>query len=381
MFQVITIHATAERGHILRHAIHATGQLMPLRELELPVEEVMAHRLLSLHHPDAILVDLNGGEESALAAYLLHRHSPEIPFVGIGGDLEVREAVAEFGVHAFTSERPEPGELLSAVGAALHESCGTIEENLLTFLPAKAGSGCTTVVMNTAAALARAGKRVVVVEADLRSGVMSELLDRPVRHPLQSLLADSSGIDAFRVENCVVKSFGVDWLLSNRSIEARQPCWYDYFRLLEAVRQRYDYVLVDLPELVNAATVEFVRRSRQVFAVCTPEFPSLRLCAQRLKELAHWSVPDERTALVVNRWHPHDMSPARVREVIGRPVAQVLPNNYQAAHQAVKGGRPVETASKLGQAFTQFAARVAGEDEAPASAGLAGRLKAVFARV
>jgi pilus assembly protein CpaE len=380
MFQVITVSASAERGHFLRHLVHATGQLLLLRELETPLDELGAHKALALHHPDVMVVDLTGGEEGALAAYLLKRGSPGTPIVGIGGSEEVRASVGQIGVAAFTSDRPEAAELLSAVGVALHHSCGVLEEKLLSFLPAKAGSGCTTVVANTAAALARLGRKVLVVEADLRSGVLPFLLDLRVRHSLQGLLSDSSAIDSFRVHNCVEQAHEVDWLLSSRAIDAPLPCWYDYFRLLEAVRPRYDFILVDLPELVNAATVEFVRRSRRVYAVCTPELLSMRLCQQRLAELEHWSVPTERTQLVVNRWHTDDLAPAEVERTIGRPVAQILPNSYPAVRAAATEGRPVDPESRLGQAYAEFASRVAGVEYKAAAAGLGGRLRAVFSR-
>lgn len=380
MFQVITVSSSAERGHVIRHLVHATGQLLPLRELELPLDEVHAQRVLALHHPDALIVDLEGGEESALAAYYLRKNSANVPMIGLGGTEELRASVADIGFGAMTSERPAAAELLSAVGSALHRSCGAMEEKLLSFLPAKAGGGCTTVVLNTAVALARLGRKVVVIEADLRSGVLTFVLDRPVKNSLQSLLADSAAIDTFRVENCVTRAHGVDWLLSSRAIGAPMPCWYDYFRLLEAIRQRYDFVLVDLPELVNAASVEFVRRSRQVFAVCTPELLSLRLCTQRIGELKHWSVPDERISLVVNRWHASDLDAAAIKEMIGRPVAQILPNDYRSARAAVTEGQAVNSESALGQAITRFGHTIAGEEYAAPAAKLSDRLRAVFAR-
>lgn len=380
MFQVITVSSSAERGHVIRHLVHATGQLLPLRELEMPLDEVIAQRVLALHHPDALIIDLEGGEESALAAYYLRKHSANVPMIGLGGTEELRASVADIGFGAMTSERPEAAELLSAVGSALHRSCGAMEEKLLSFLPAKAGGGCSTVVLNTAVALARLGRKVVVIEADLRSGVLTFVLDRPVKNSLQSLLSDSAAIDTFRVENCVVRAHGVDWLLSSRSLDAPMPCWYDYFRLLEAIRQRYDYMLVDLPELVNVASVEFVRRSRQVFAVCTPELLSLRLCSQRIGELKHWSIPDERVSLVVNRWHTHDLQGAEIAEMIGRPVAQILPNDYRSAREAVTEGRTLDPETPLGRAITQFAYTIAGEEYTPPAAKLSDRLRAVFVR-
>ncbi len=380
MFQVITVSASPERGHIIRHLVHGTGQLLPLRELELPVEEGVAQRVMAMHHPDVAIVDLTGGEDSVLAAYLLRRHAPDVPVIGLGGSEEVHASLVGIGIGAFTPERPSARELLSAVGMALHKSCGEVEDKLLSFLPAKAGGGCSTVVLNTASGLAQLGKKVAVVEADLRSGVLQFLLDVPVEHSIQALLADSAEIDSFRLRNCVVEAHGVDWLLTSRALDMPAPSWYDYFRLIEVLRPMYDFVLVDLPELINAATVEFVRRSKHVFAVTTSELLALRLCSQRLAELAYWSVPDDRIRLVINRWHAEDLPAAEIEAMARRPVAQVLPNNYRAARAAATEGNPVAMDSPLGQAFRQFSCGIAGVEFQQASTGLAGRLKSVFAR-
>ena len=117
MFQVITVSSSPERSHVVRHLVHATGQLMPLRELEAPVDEVAVQRALALHHPDALIVDLEGGEESAIAAYYLRKHGLGVPMIGLGGSEELRASVADIGFGAFTSARPEAAELLAPLEA------------------------------------------------------------------------------------------------------------------------------------------------------------------------------------------------------------------------------------------------------------------------
>lgn len=106
----------------------------------------------------------------------------------------------------------------------------------------------------------------------------------------------------------------------------------------------------------------------------------MRLCKQRLAELEHWSVPTERTQLVVNRWHADDLAPAEVERTIGRQVAQVVPNSYPAARAASTEGRPVDPETRLGQSFMEFASRIAGVEYKVAAAGLGDRLRAVFSR-
>ncbi len=68
------------------------------------------------------------------------------------------------------------------VERAILKARDVTEDNLFAFLPAKAGCGCSTIALNAAGYLAGAGgkdlagKRVLVVESDLHSGVLSLVL-------------------------------------------------------------------------------------------------------------------------------------------------------------------------------------------------------------
>src|SRR5437667_350646 len=77
-----------------------------------------------------------------------------------------------------------------------HKLRNGIQENLVTFLPAKAGSGCTTVALNTAGRLAGdLGHKVLLIECDLNSGVLSMILDVKAPRSLLDALENSSHLD------------------------------------------------------------------------------------------------------------------------------------------------------------------------------------------
>ena len=78
--------------------------------------------------------------------------------------------------------------------AILHASKSRIQAldsgryyNLYAFIPAKAGGGATTLALNTAGHLPHAFKqKVLVVQSDLRSGVLSEIVRAQYGYPPQS---------------------------------------------------------------------------------------------------------------------------------------------------------------------------------------------------
>ncbi len=254
-----------------------------------------------------------------------------------------------------------------------------MEPALFSFLPSKAGSGASTVVLNTATALAEFyDKRVLVIDADLRSGILAIMLDVEPLGSLQTILSDTSQLGQLQWSQCVVPVHGVDYLLSSRSLDMALPEWLHYYQLLNFARQHYDAILVDLPELVNAATVEIVRRSAMVFPVCTPEIPSLRLTQHRCTELQRWNVPEERIGILLNRWHKTDPTPAEITRLLGRPVLKAFPNDYPALRAAVAAGSSVPFDSKLGGAFLEFAGKLVAEPAVNRQSGIAERLRGML---
>jgi len=260
----------------------------------------------------------------------------------------------------------------------LRKRQGGQEKGLFCFLPAKAGSGASTIVMNTAAALAREqGKRVLVVDADLRSGVQAVLLGTEPTRSIQSLLAGVEQMDRRRLDELVYQAEGVDYLLSSRSPDAEPPEWSHYFHLLSLIRGRYDAVLVDLPELVNPATYELVRRAERVYVVTTAEVPSLSLARNRCEELARLKLPREVSGVLVNRWQREDPSVEQIAGMVGEQVTRIFPNDYPAVRAAVLEGRPVAARTRLGAAYAEFAGELFGVEATPEK-GLTGKLKSMW---
>lgn len=366
MFSAVIICATKERGRLLHSLVVDSGELEILRELDSIPSTFELHRLLNCVEPDLFLIDLAAGESAVQCGFAIHAQSPETGIIGLGG------GGGEAGsglVAAFSAVLPEgsrDNDLRLAVAKTMHAAKGGIEANLLSFVPAKAGSGASTLVFNTAAAIAgQFGRKVLVIDADLRSGIQAILLNATPSGTIENLLDAGSEINPSRWRDTVFEWHGVDFLLSSHLPAARLPLWKDYFYLLNFARSRYDAILVDLPELVNPATVEFVRRSRMVFTVCTCEIPSLKLTGQRCNELLQSGIPAEDMRVLLNRWHSKDLSLADAAAIIGHPALKSFPNDYPGVKDAIMNSRPVAIDSPLGQAFREFAAWILGAPVVP----------------
>jgi Mrp family chromosome partitioning ATPase len=87
-------------------------------------------------------------------------------------------------------------ELEQAISSGVHKFHGGIHENLVAFLPGKAGSGASTVVLQTALVIAQDLKRrTLVLEGDLHSGVLSAMLQVEPKSPIRDVLAEAPHLD------------------------------------------------------------------------------------------------------------------------------------------------------------------------------------------
>ena len=142
-------------------------------------------QILNTHVPDLAFLDLNDWDDALAAANDIRMHSQRTAIIGFGVGWQAGKN-AECEAAGFTGLLGSPASLTKfedSVERAVQKMRGAVLENLFAFLPAKAGSGCTTIALNTAGYLAGAAgrtrqvKKVLLIEGDLHSGVISVLLD------------------------------------------------------------------------------------------------------------------------------------------------------------------------------------------------------------
>ncbi|HYM12564.1 MAG TPA: AAA family ATPase [Bryobacterales bacterium] len=363
MFSAVLFAPDPKAAEAMEQAARESADVCIYKTIEAFPAPYEMTRVLNSFRPDVVFVDLGPFDEAVRLARKIRVVYRDAGVVGVaqGTDKECEQQAREAGIREIVTVPVDQERLRLAVERAARKTRPPMQRNLLAFLPAKAGGGATTVAINLAGCLARdLEQKVLVIEADLRSGTLSVLLKLAPANSILDALKSAPVLDAALWSGMVVKAQGLDLLATSRPTEGTTISWTGYHHLLEFVKKRYDTVVVDLPEVINDATLEIVRRARKVFVVTTAELPALALARQRRRELESGGVPKERISVIMNRWVQDELQAEAVEKMLGLPIAASFPNDYQSVRRAVQQARVVGKKSELGQSFTAFAYQLAG---------------------
>ena len=353
-------------ANMIEHLVNESGVFkLILKGAPIPSTQHI-FRTLSVHEPEVILLDLKDWDSISHVAKELKKRKIGGVLVGFKSNWNRLEQLTfeEAGIVDLLRDPFTAAELEAVAYEGIHRDRPVGNQNILAFLPAKAGGGCSTVALNTAGALVNSlDKKVLLMESDTRSGVLSILLNLEDRVGLREALELAAEMTPVQWQQHCAEVSGVHVLLANPARRGPLPMWTDYYQLLFFLQKQYDYILVDLPEVINAATAEIVRTARGVLIVCEPELPSLKLAKQRCAELESCEISRDNIHIVVNRWEHTRITVEDVEKVVERPVFATVPNDYTHVKNAVLKSRLVSPNSPFAKGCAALARKLGGLPE------------------
>jgi pilus assembly protein CpaE len=329
------------------------------------VQEIL--RMLRTQDPEVVILDVSNWDAVSLLASKIKETGLNAVVVGVGyqgGKAEQLE-FENVGILDILQYPVSSNQLEGKVYDALHRVTPSLHPNLLAFLPAKAGSGASTIALNTAAALVKSDgsdtlKRVLLIEADRRSGGLSILLNIKDNPGLTNALNMSGEMTPLEWTRSIVPIANIHLLAANPGRRGPMQSWAEYFQLLRFAHDRYDYIIVDLPEVINDATRELVRAARATFITCTAELPSLAMASLRSADLDTAEIPADKVKILVNRYERSALTMDQIQEILGRPVFATLPNDYREIKKAIMGARLVSSSSSFASGCRELARKIIG---------------------
>lgn len=235
------------------------------------------------------------------AVVLVFPRRPRVP---------VRDLVRTGAVDLLTGS-----DALESLGAALQRALAFATSTrpephaggrVITVASATGGCGKTFFAVNAAYFLqAHAGGKACIVDLDLQFGEVTAALRLQPRYTIFDAQQHHPGgvdLDEHLDDYLVHHATGVSVLPAPREpSEADRIDPADVVRIVEAVRRRFDFVIVDTPPALTETVLATLDVSELLFVMATLDLPSVRNLGVFLTTLGKLKVPTDAIRLVMNK--------------------------------------------------------------------------------
>jgi pilus assembly protein CpaE len=262
-------------------------------------------------------------------------------------DKELAEAIQR-GIELAEQARP-----VATAAPAVHAVPATADGPGTVFTIASATGGCgkTFYATNLAYFLTRyTQKRVCIVDLDLQFGEVSTAMRLRPKYTIFDALqrddTDESDLQSHIEEYTVTHETGVSVLAAPREpSEADRITPPDITKVLEAVRQRFDYVIVDTPPALAETVLVAFDMSDMLYVMATLDLPSVRNMSVFLSTLDRLKVPTDHVRLILNKAETDvGIDVEQVTKLFPQGFESVLPYAKEVS-RSINLGMPVMAAS------------------------------------
>lgn len=314
----------------------SNGSVDPLRDLpQLP-------DLLLLYDHQA-----TGELESLMAKPAAAR--PELLVFGPGDDPRLIRLAMRAGARDYLTLPLQAAELRAAVDAIrqLGDSADdAVAGRIQVFMNGKGGAGATFLATNVAHGLACENRKVTLVDLDLQFAGLCRYLDLAPKQDIVDAVRSLDEMDELAAEAFTTAhesglrllSAKGDRLLMNEDIPPNEMV-----RLLEVYRSFNDFVIVDLPDHIDALNAAVLEHADNIVLVMQQSFPYLNDMVRLMSILTgDLHIERSRMTVVVNRYSKN--LPILLKDIEAALHTQnivTIPNNYKMTSESVNSGIPL----------------------------------------
>jgi pilus assembly protein CpaE len=384
--------ATAQEQRQFRAFIQddATRKVMDQVVGELAIPNASVHKggireatqlLGEQRSPRLLVVDLSGTDLPLSAINeLAEVCEPGVTVIAIGdrNDVGLFRDLINNGVSDYLVKPIAPAliqkSLLNVVESATQGKQTDRRGRLVAVSGARGGVGATMLATGISWSIAnRRRRRVALVDLDLQFGTVALALDLEPSPGLREALEHPGRIDALFIDRAMVRQSDTLYVLSGEE-SLGDPVTADTSSLdilLKELRNKFHYVVVDLPRQVSLATQYIAQSASNLVLVTDLSLAGMRDTLRQLSLLPVANAACQITVVAnrVGEYREGEIARKEFEAAIGRPIDFVIPFDARAVAAATNVGRPVvEGRGKVAEAIQQVTDRIAG-NPAAGSAG------------
>ncbi len=346
------------------------------------------------HRPDIILMDINmPGIDGIGASQRIVELVPttQIIIMSVQSDSDYLRRAMLAGARDFLT-KPFGGDELVAAVRRVHAKrpiirtgsihAGTtavrsdapqavskpIQGHMLAVFSPKGGSGCTTLAINMAVAMAKNEHRTILVDGSLQFGDVAVMLNMKPVTSVVDLSKRGSDIDADLISSVVqVHRSGLHVLMSPPRPEMADVVTDASLKTLWAnLRQLYDFIIVDTTSSLNDIALSILDEADRILLVTQQNLPSLKNVSRFFDLAQSLEYQQKKVWLVVNRVSAKQgISVKDIGDTLKRPVLMTIPEDDLTVSTAIDQGVPVVMGAGLkrpvGMALVKLSETIANE--------------------
>jgi pilus assembly protein CpaE len=235
---------------------------------------------------------------------------------------------------------------------------------MVVFASAKPGSGASTLACQTAYALRKSGKRILLADFDLANGSVAFFARVIPSYSLPDALQQLAEAGQSDLPSLVANADGIDVLPAPGAPGSATVDPDQLHDVLEAAREPYDWIVIDLPCVFEKLSLLTMSDSDEAFVVTTGELSSLHLTRKAVAYLGLIGFGPDRYRVLVNRLGKQEgISTEDMAKIFGAPVHASFPNDYLSIHKSLTTGTPLGLNCPLGKSVDTFSGQLAARAE------------------
>lgn len=322
------------------------------------------------HQPDIILMDINmPGIDGIGASQQITESVPSVQIIimSVQSDPNYLRRAMMAGARDFLT-KPFGGDELVAAIRRVHDKRPTVssaparqprqtanvpdepmslpEGNVIAVYSPKGGAGCTTVAINLAVALARRGRRTILVDGSLQFGDVSVMLNMKAVTSIADLSDRGNELDQDLISSISqVHRSNLNVLLAPPRPEMADVVTEENIKqLLSTLKDSFDFIIVDTTTYLSEKTLAILDVADRIILLAQQNLSSLKNVSRFFDLAESLEYETQKVWLVVNRAQNKQGKGISVHDVgkaLKRPIYGTVPDDEITVSDASNRGVPL----------------------------------------